>query len=51
MVEHSIRLTPFDTFTTDTLDKVLSTVDHVTPVYVYDEAYLVHQITTLKEAF
>jgi diaminopimelate decarboxylase len=30
---------------------VLSTVDHVTPVYVYDESYLVHQITTLKEAF
>jgi diaminopimelate decarboxylase len=44
-------LTPYDTFTKDTLHKVLSVVDNVTPVYVYDEGYLVHQITTLKEAF
>jgi hypothetical protein len=34
------QVTPFETFTKDTLNQVLSAVDNMTPVYVYSEDYL-----------
>jgi diaminopimelate decarboxylase len=43
--------TPFDTFTRTKVSQVLEAVEHVTPVYVYSEGYLMNQINTLKEAF
>jgi hypothetical protein len=44
MVEQhlTLKLTPYESFNNDTLKKVLSAVDNVTPVYAYDESYLVH---------
>lgn len=50
-MESKITSTPFDTFNSDTLSKVLEAVDQVTPVYVYSEAYLRSQARILKEIF
>ena len=50
-MEQAQKITPYDTFNQATLDKVLAAVNNVTPAYVYSEDYLVHQITTLKQAF
>ncbi len=51
MVEQTQDLTPFDTFDHNLLTKLLTSLDNVTPAFIYSEAYLMNQIKKLKDSF
>ena len=50
-MEYSSDITPFEKLDKNLLKQIISTLEGVTPAYVYFSDYIKHQINTLKILF